>query len=336
MKKVIPILLKLGITTGLLWMIFREHHFVESILPHLRGMFVQWEWTLAGLVAVGISIWLSALRWQILLIGQAQDVPPSEVLRVTVVSNFFNITSIGVVGGDAYRVLALMPRPGARKLALMVSVMLDHMLGMVGLSILFLSCRMVFDDQLATLGPEVRAILQGFEMFMSGALFLILLSIISFTPALYNWGERQWPRMLGFAPLKNFATACDALRRDWRGSVLATLLSILIFLFHFLSFYSAIYAVGGTAPLLEVVAAMPIVDTVAGLPISVSGLGVREKTFETLIHALTQLPEATAVAASLVGWFMSVIWGLIGGLIFIRGSRTLSEVTLPSVEAGTP
>lgn len=319
MKKALPILLKLAVTSALLFIIFREHHFTESILPHLRALGMNWRWVLGGLAAVGVSIWLGAVRWQVLLRGQQQAVPAAEVLRVTVVSHFFNITSVGVLGGDAYRVLALMGRPEARRLPLMVSVMLDHLLGMVGMALLFLSCRFVYDDRIDALGAETQALLQGFEMFMGGSLVFILLSAISFTPRLYNWGERQWPWMLGYAPLKDFATACDALRRDWRGSVLATLLSVLLFATHFVSFHCAVHAVGGAAPLLEVMAAMPIVDTVAGLPISVSGLGVREKTFETLMHGLTGLQEATAVSASLVGWLMGVLWGLAGGVLFLCG-----------------
>lgn len=322
MNKALPILLKLAVTTVLLWVIFREHRFTESILPHLRVLGGNWLWTLAGLASVGISIWLSALRWEVLLRGQQYPVPSGEVMRVTVVSNFFNITSLGVIGGDAYRVLALMKRPGARRLPIVVSVMLDHLLGMVGLGILFLACRAAFHDRLSTLSTEVRTILQGYEMFMNGALFFVFLSAVSFTPHLYNWGEKQWPWMLGYAPLKNFANACDALRRDWRGSLVSVLLSTLIFGFHFLSFYCAIFAVGGVAPLMEVMAAMPIVDTVAGLPISVSGLGVREKTFETLIHGLTGLPGATAISASLVGWLMGVVWGVFGGVLFLLGGAT--------------
>ena len=335
MKKALPILLKLAVTSVLLGMIFREHRFTEAILPHLRALGVNWGWTLAGLVCVGLSTWLSALRWQVLLRGQEHPVRGSEVLRVTVVSNFFNITSLGVVGGDAYRVLALMKKPEARRLPIMVSVILDHLMGMMGLAMLFLVCRTVFAGRLDSLGPEVRAILNGFEMFMGGSVIFVILSAISFTPHLYSWGEKQWPWMLGYAPLKNFATACDALRRDWRGSLVAALLSVLLFIFHFLSFFCAIFAVGGQAPLWEVMAAMPIVDTVAGLPVSVSGLGVREKTFETLVHGLTGLPEATAVSASLVGWLMGVAWGVFGGALFLRGSTALNdEASLPMAAEG--
>lgn len=338
MKKALFILLKLGITTALLWMIFREHHFTVAILPHLKAMVVNWEWTLAGLIAFGLSTWFSALRWQVLLVGQEHPIPGMEVLRVTVISNFFNITSLGAVGGDAYRVLALMQRPGARRLPIMVSIMLDHMLGLIGLAALFLSFGYALRGELESYGPEVVAIVKGFSWYMVGSLVAILLSAISFTPRLYNWGEKQWPWILGWPPLKKFAQACDAIRRAWGCSLIASFLSVLIFATQFLSFYYGIYAVGGQAPFQKVMAAMPIVDAVAGLPISVSGLGVREKTFETLIHATTGLPEATAVSASLAGWFMSVIWGLFGGLLFICGSKrqpspAASPNPLPEPEA---
>lgn len=320
MKKALPILLKLAVTTGLLMWIFREHQFTESILPHLRTIGLNWIWVPAGLAAMGLSIWLGALRWQVLLRGQGQQVPASEVLRVTVVSHFFNITSIGVVGGDAYRVLALMQRPGLRQLPIVASVMLDHLMGTIGMAVLFLSCRSVYHGRLKSMGPEVRTLVEGFEMFMGGSLVFIVLSAISFTPRLYQWGEGKWPWLLGYAPLKDFASACDELRRNWRGSLMAGGLSVLLFLTHFICFYCAVHAVGGLAPLRDVLAAMPIVDAVAGLPISVSGLGVREKAFETLMHGLTGLPEATAISASLMGWLMGVVWGLLGGLLFLRGS----------------
>ncbi|MEN3940201.1 lysylphosphatidylglycerol synthase transmembrane domain-containing protein [Prosthecobacter sp. SYSU 5D2] len=327
MKKALLILLKIGITTVLLWMIFREHRFTVAILPHLKAMLTHWDWTLAGLALVGLSCWFHSLRWQVLLIGQQHPVPAATVLRLTFVSNFFNITSLGAVGGDAYKAIALLKRPGARKLPIMVSIMLDHMLGIYGLAILFLGFGWAFRDRLESYGPEVHAIVKGFTWFLGGSIFGITLSAISFTPRLYGWGERQFPKLLGFPPLKDFAQACDAIRRSWGCSLLAILLSALIFAAHFLSFYCAIFAVGGQAPLWEVMAAMPIVDTAAGLPLSVSGLGVREKTFETLIHAMTGLPEATAVSASLAGWLMMVVWGLFGGLLFICGTHPAESPT---------
>lgn len=334
MKKALLILLKICITTVLLWMIFREHRFTVAILPRLTAMLTHWDWTLAGLAMVGLSCWFHSLRWQVLLIGQEHPIPGATVLRLTLVSNFFNITSLGALGGDAYKAIGLLKRPGARKLPIMVSIMLDHMLGIFGLAILFIGFGYAFRDRLESFGPDVHAIVKGFSWFLTVSILGITLSAISFTPRLYSWGERQLPWLLGSPTLKSFVQACDAIRRSWGCSLLAIVLSALIFAAHFLSFYCAIFAVGGQAPLWEVMAAMPIVDTAAGLPISVSGLGVREKTFETLIHAMTGLPPATAVSASLAGWLMMVVWGLFGGLLFICGTRPAESPThLPPTEA---
>lgn len=322
MKKALLLLLKLAITSGLLWMIFREHQFTGVILPHLQQMGEHWGWVIAGLVCVGVSNVFASLRWQVLLMGQECPVPGWEVLRVTLVSNFFNITSLGVAGGDAYRVVALLKHPGTRRLPVVASVLLDHMTGLVGLATLSLSCVFIFKEHWSSLGPEARTLVHAFSIFMIFSLAAVILSAVSFYPPLYAWGEKRMPRFLTFPPLKRFGQACDGLRRAWPCSLLAWLLSILIFATQFLSFYCGILAVGGRAALMDVMAAMPIVDAAAGLPISVSGLGVREKTFETLLHALSGLPEATAVSASLTGWIMGVIWGLFGGLLFIRGRDT--------------
>ena len=62
---------------------------------------------------------------------------------------------------------------------------------------------------------------------------------------------------------------------------------------------------------------MPIVDVVASLPISISGLGVRERTFDFLLNQLTGTPTGMAVAASLIGFVFHSFWGLIGGIAFI-------------------
>jgi hypothetical protein len=63
---------------------------------------------------------------------------------------------------------------------------------------------------------------------------------------------------------------------------------------------------------------MPIVDTAASLPVSISGLGVRERTFEALLAGLANVPETIGVSASLAGWIFNLFWGVVGGVIFLR------------------
>jgi uncharacterized membrane protein YbhN (UPF0104 family) len=117
--------------------------------------------------------------------------------------------------------------------------------------------------------------------------------------------------------LRKFVEACDALRRAWKQSLLALAHSLLMFACHFGLFYCGLRAVGGDAPIAEFLAAMPLIDAAAGLPVSISGLGVRETTFEILVGGLTGLAAPVAVAASLAGWLFTVAWGLLGGLWFV-------------------
>jgi glycosyltransferase 2 family protein len=64
-------------------------------------------------------------------------------------------------------------------------------------------------------------------------------------------------------------------------------------------------------------AAMPIVDSLAGMPVSFAGLGVREKTFEALMGALSGMGESAAISAALAGWLMQVFWAILGGVFFL-------------------
>jgi hypothetical protein len=63
------------------------------------------------------------------------------------------------------------------------------------------------------------------------------------------------------------------------------------------------------------------VDIAASLPVSISGLGVREHTFETLLAAFSGLDRADGLSGAFVGWLFSVVWALVGGLLFATGQR---------------
>jgi glycosyltransferase 2 family protein len=322
MKAVLLLLLKAAVTALLLVLIFREHR--STLLAPLEGLLANPGWTLAGLVAAGGALLFAALRWQAVLRGQGVPLPLAELGRLTVIAAFFNITSLGVVGGDAWRVLALLRRPGTPRLPVVVSVLLDHLVGLVSLALIFLACAWLVREPIARLDPAVRAAVQGFAVFMTGTLAAVAFTVIASAPPVHR---RLVARLAGGLfqrpALQKFVEACDALRRAWRQSLLALGHSLAMFACHFGLFYCGLRAVGGEAPLAEFLTAMPVIDAAAGLPVSVSGLGVREKTFEILVGGLTGLAAPLAVAASLAGWLFTLAWGLLGGLLFVAGRRSI-------------
>jgi len=84
------------------------------------------------------------------------------------------------------------------------------------------------------------------------------------------------------------------------------------------AYFCGLRVVGGETGYVTVMAAMPVIDAISGMPVSVSGIGVREKLFEVLLHDLAGVPAATAVAASLAGFACNALWAMLGALFFLK------------------
>ena len=317
----IGLVLRLVVSVALLAFLFKEHRLTSAILPKLGLLAENWRWTALGIFSAGLSAWLTAVRWWLLLIPQVPGVRLGIVTREIFVSLFFNITSLGVAGGDAYKIIALGRRHPEHKLPVAMTVMLDHIVGFFAVAVLFVLCVGLSQKTDAAITGQIQTLLGGFTWALGGAAVFLLINMVLCAPRMRAWGEPRLPWLLGRPHVKRLADSFDGLRRFWVQSLMATAVSAVMTLLFFLSFYCGIRAVSGKAPLLDVLIAMPIVDMVAALPISVSGLGVREKTFETLLTAFSNIPEATAISASLAGWLFNLVWGLAGGLLFL-GKRT--------------
>lgn len=317
MKKGLAIAARVLISCALLWLLFREHSLTSPILPHLGTMKREWHWALTGIACAGASLVFSAWRWWVVLKPQVAAIRFGEVLETTFVAAFFNITSLGTLGGDAYRVLAIQRRhPGTAAQAGM-SIIVDHLTGMFGMSLLFFGFGLAALHQWPSFAPRVQSMLGGFAVFLVMGSVLMILSILSLSPRFIERVGRYAPRMTSSAFVQKMSRTFDPLWNSWRSSLVAVWISIGVILTYFLAFYCGLRAVGGEAPVLPVLIAMPIVDVATALPISVSGLGVREKTFETLMSSLIGLPHALSISASLAGWLFNVFWGLVGGLLFV-------------------
>jgi hypothetical protein len=53
------------------------------------------------------------------------------------------------------------------------------------------------------------------------------------------------------------------------------------------------------------------------MPISLGGLGVREGLFQIFLSRLCGVSEGVAVVISSTGYFLTFVWGLIGGVLYL-------------------
>ncbi len=325
MKRLISILLRLVISAVLLWLLFREHDLLGDIMPRFQGMSDHWPWALAGIGCAFMSLFLTAVRWHIILRGIEPGLSFGTVMRAELVSAFFNISSVGVVGGDTYKIMSLSRRLPGKTMPVSVSLILDHLTGFVAVSLLFLLCAAITSGRWHEFGTNVRVIVTGYAMYTGGATVGLLITWVSFKPNVLAWGRRTFPRTFGhpkFAGIiQRMARVHDIAAPLWRRLFSAILVAGCMHVMFFLSFYCGLRAVGGVAPVIDVLTAMPIVDTAASLPVSISGLGVRERAFETLLSGIARVPEPICISASLAGWLLNLSWGLVGGLLFLRSKH---------------
>jgi glycosyltransferase 2 family protein len=149
------------------------------------------------------------------------------------------------------------------------------------------------------------------------AVFIYLLAItglmaFSFVISAKGLTRRLPPDFPGRKLIVEFTEAYFRFVSSWRETSVASLLSVVMLLAYFLTFYFSARAFGLRVPVGEFFAFMPVVDVIAALPISLGGFGVREQLFATVLAELWNAPAAQAVSISLAGGSLALLWGLFG------------------------
>ncbi len=138
----------------------------------------------------------------------------------------------------------------------------------------------------------------------------------------YNWVHKLPARMPGRDKLAELALAYNLYGKAWRPSLAAFGLSIAAHFGYFAVFYCASEALRHNAAIrlpsyTELCVVMPVVNTIAAMPVSLGGLGVREGLFQIFLNQLAGVRETDAVLVSATGYLLTFFWGLVGGVLYL-------------------
>lgn len=325
MKKWWLFLLKLVLTVACLWWAFSGTDIRSTPLWHPERL--RWGWLAAGVGMAGLTVLLSALRWRVFLAAQGIGVKNGRALELTLIGNMFSMMSVGGLAGDAARVLLLARDHPKRKLAVTVAVMADHMSGMVGLVLLFFLFTVGRYEQLeapSALGTGVVRFAYG---FLGGGVLLIALGFLLMSPLVHGRVHRGG-RWIRWEFMRTVPEAWDTFRQQWRHALGGVGLACLMLPVYFLTFWCGMRAAGCEVEAGTVLSAMPVVDAISSIPVSISGIGVREKLFVILFGDLAGLDAELAVAGSLAGFFCHAAWSAAGIVLFLlhHGEVTAREI----------
>ncbi|MGJ8633112.1 MAG: lysylphosphatidylglycerol synthase transmembrane domain-containing protein [Luteolibacter sp.] len=314
-------LLKLLGTILFLWWAFSRIEDKQALAENFSLALRSPTWVATGLALAFLSQVAAAYRWYFLLRAQDIHQPFLYILRLTFYAAFFNIASFGGAAGDAAKIVLLIRREPEKKIGVTVSVMIDHVIGFIAASIIFLVFTWAFNTIDASNEAAAKQTFVAATWFQVAGLVGFGLSVLSCTPWMLARGRKFFPKITDNRWVDSITTALDIYRTKWIYAVWSLLASFVLAATFYLTFWVGLRTLDQEIPAATIMAVMPVVDVITALPISISGLGVRESTFDFLLSRLTGIPTSAAVAASLIGFLFNLFWGIFGGLAIITATQ---------------
>lgn len=294
-NKTLLFIIKLIVSSSLLYFVLSKAG-VEKVLSIIRTI-NPFAFILSILIYI-FSIYVSTMRWRLLL---PEEFRAKRLFSFYLIGSFFNTFLPGIIGGDAVKTYYLYKEINKGSLSL-ASVFVDRYIGFVSLMLI----------------GSIAYIL-GFK-YISGTIIewllpaIILLFLIA---SLVIFGLRFGKRI---KVLSEFYKYFDEYRNQKTLIAKTLFLSFIVQIMSATTMYVITLGLGQHISLLYFFIFFPVITTISTLPISVSGIGVREGSFVLLFGLLGVKPEmATAMSFA---WFLSIASGGLAGLFeYLRLKR---------------
>jgi uncharacterized membrane protein YbhN (UPF0104 family) len=291
---------------------------IASLLPRRQASTLTW--VVAGLLVTGVSVVLSTLRWQRVLI--ALELPArlrtllGHYLAGLFVGNFLPST----IGGDVLRVTRLSAENGAPP-PTFASVVLERLSGWIVLPLMTLTT-MALHPTLLHKGTATRlavALSVGTLVLLAGIV------LVAAHPRLLgrHADNPGWLRFVGAVHL-----GVDRFRRHPAAAAGVLGAGFVYQLTVVIAAWTAARALGIDVGLTVLLAFFPAVAIAQVLPVTFSGLGVREGALVLFLHPF-DVTQGQAIALGLLFYAMNLAVSLLGAPPFAVGARSKS-VPAPS------
>jgi len=287
LNKILLLILKLAVSSSLLYFVLSKTG-VEKVLTIIK--------TINPLAFIGVifiyifSIYVSSIRWRLLL---PEEFKGKRLFSFYLIGSFFNTFLPGLVGGDAVKTYYLYKETNKGSLSF-ASVFMDRYIGFISLMTIALI-----------------SFAAGFK-YVKGSLIEWLLPTIVFSFLIGSFTLLRLHLGKGIKAISEFYGYFNAYSSQKILLTKALLLSCAIQVLSILSMYIIALGLGQHIYLSYFFIFFPIIVTISTLPISISGIGLREGAFVLLFGMAGVKPEmATAMSFA---WFLSTASGGLAGL----------------------
>lgn len=327
MKKVLLSLVQVAVTVGVLYWVFHDPHKRADMWRALKS--ARYAWVFVALIAYLLVELAAGIRWHILLKVQRIHLSVPRVSGLFLIGMFYNQFLPGGTGGDIMKSYLLLKETPGKATGALLAVVFDRMVGLVAL-IAITGTLIGLRYQWLTQLTETRHLVWALLAVLGSAILMLL---TSFVVSGWNLAHRLPHRFPGREKLVELSAAYHLYAHHWRATLVAFIASLIAHLSTFATFLFVAFAFGAQVKVLDFFAIMPIERTISALPISLAGVGLREKIFQVMLHGLCGVDEAVAVLIGSMSFLVMLTCCAPGGIVYFfykpsgqRGHVKLSEM----------
>lgn len=302
-KKIAILIAKLSVSTVLFYLLISKIG-TQTIINNMRALSPA-----TFIAAVGIYItatYLSSKRWNLLI---PQDMKTKRLFSLYMIGSFFNAYMPGIIGGDAVKAYYLSKvlkednsthTPQASLSIAIASVFMDRYMGFSAL-----------------LAISIIAFPGGFKYLEGTAVKwlmpVVLVAFISGSIIIFKFrlGERVKFLFRIYEYFHIYSRKRHVLFK-------AFLYSLVIQISSIIAIYILSKGIFLNISFLSLLVFVPIIILISFIPVSISGIGLREGAFVILLGTIGVPPDLSVTLSIL--WFLSVVvaslWGLFEYLRF--------------------
>ena len=305
-------LLKVVVSVGLLALLLWKVGWQETWATIRQ---IDPRYLLAAWLLYLFSMVLRAYRWQVLLRIQKLKASLSRLTALYFIGTFFNSVLPTGFGGDVVRMLEL-TKDSHQRTEAVGTVVVDRMCGFV---VLFVMACLALPFSYRLIPPLVTAMILAITI-------LTLLGVwMALSDQVWRWlcGLPLLGKVLGKPRAQHFRASIAAYRTPAIGKALVASLvfNILLMVINYLVALGLGIRISPWYYLIFI----PIISFLLTLPVSFSGLGIREGGY-ILLFGQAGVSSSLALAMSLCIYAMAVVTGLIGGVLYlVQGYRGLGR-----------
>lgn len=274
-------------------------------------------WPLIAFLLLITNALITAIRWKMLLELENAKLKLSRVFPINLIGQFFSTFLPGAVTGDFLKLLYIKDEDKTlKKTFLLSTVLIDRILGLIGL-IFVAGIPSVFNyTELVSMGPKVKPLLSFNIMLLVGAISFIA---ILFLPKTF---KKNVLKLLDIIPIIGERLS-EVTQTFWKFGenkkviISSICISVVVHTLSIVSFWALLHPFFivqlGIDKLFSIV---PIGFITVAIPISPSGAGVGHLAFEQLFKILNQSNGASffnlyflvTIATNMLGVIPYILW----------------------------